>query len=1073
MVSSPPGSEAASTRTGTLSSALSLPSRRTFLRLTVAASSSALISLIVWLSRSTHLSPPIDIVGNPTFSNFDYHGLFLSYYLEVFGFPLGAIVIYALLYWRGPLRGPSSQRDHDAVGLIIQESSETEVPFAASSTSASRLLGVALPAAFVAVCGSSSAHRSVDLAGLVCGLVFTAAVLVAARLLLTAERRRGPVAMAFGDCVSVTSTFVGAAAAIWGLWWVSLHTGVTLHDGTTQLWPWLPWWAAVIATLCAWSWAGWRLRRGAGPVSVEVRLRVVLLGSATMFLITAALPGPLSVFTGFDDSQGVTGASLLSRGFFPWRDFQFIHGPFLDILEPHLGFQFFGHTVWGADAGVAMLLLPLTWVTIYLLGVWAAQRRSLVILAPLVLAATRVLYMDPRFVAISAVLILLGVALSSQRLSWIVSLTIVLFIEALLIPEAAFQALAVVVVLIGADVVHRVPGQRWVTTFRRTICLVVTGLLLTLAWLVFLASQHALNGFITWFVIFGPGHDASGAIPAWPMATQFIVMWWIMIGLLVVTTWSTAWRVRARRAWTPRMWVTLAAGINAALYGTQALGLFEPGHVQLSLNVGVPFALLTAVGAAPALDNFVRTRAERLKRSSFVRDWFRQPVTVAALCVPVIAVPSIASNLFHTPSQAHQRLGADTETTTVGYAYKGAIAPAMLTDFRKLVHTYAPTGAPFFDMTNAPGYFYYLLGLRPASRITNISQAVTPAAQRIAISDLRKSRPPLIAFSADNIGLPVYSRTDWGIVQAEVRSFAVSSYVLRHWTPLVMSDGVLFLLRDDLMTRHPRVPQLSEPPTTTDLYNSQAVCSWGDAANYLTSRPVGPRVTVKAEHVRTVRERTVFGWARDTATGGSAQEIVMAVDGHAVATVFPMLTTPAPVGASQTDAIYSDRFSAQISAAGPVSVYALTSNGYLHLLPGSAPSNAKSVWSGQFSMSVGSRGTGSVSSRPVFSRVSTFRIPPGHRLSDYELATFAASKPIGNSDMTVSGLANSVASPAVVGPAVSSLVTFSSLPVTGPRLNVRVGACLQWHGYADRTLYLAQSGGTPVTSITLARYVAP
>ena len=1073
MVSGPPGSQATSTQTGSLRSALGSASGRTLLRLAAAVSASALINLIVWWSRSKHLSPPIDIVGNPTFSNFDYHGLFLAYELEVFGFPLGAIVIYGLLYWRGPLRGPRKQRGHEPVPLTVQESPATDTTLERTTASSVRLLGVVLPAAFVAVCASAGTHRGLNLLGLVCAVLYVAAVLVVARLLFAGNRRGASAAMRFGDCVSLTSIFAGAAAAIWGVWWISLHTGVTLHDRTTQLWRWLPWWVAVIATLCAWAWAARRLRRGRPPAAVEQRLRVVLLGSAAMFVITATLPGPLSIFTGFDDSQGVTGASLLARGMFPWRDFQFIHGPFLDILEPHVGFALFGHTVWGSDAGVAMVLLPLTWTTIYLLGVWAAPRRSLVILAPLVLAATHVLYMDPRFLAISVVLILLGAALSSRRLAWVAGLTVVMFIEALLIPEAAFQVLAVIAVVIGADIVHRVPGQRLVVTFRRTLCLVATGASLTVLWAVFLASQHALGAFIKWFVIFGPGHDASGAIPAWPMATQFRVMWWTMIGLLIITTWSLAWRVRTGRAWNPRTWVTVAAGITAALYGTQALGLFEPGHIQLSLNVAVPFALLCAAAAAPAVDRFVRERFGRLRRFTPARNWLRQPVTVAALCIPVIIAPSLASNIFHIPRDTHQKLTSRAKRTAIGYAYNGAYAPAMLTDFGKLVRTYAPAGAPFFDMTNAPGYFYYLLGLRPASRITNISQAVTLSAQRLAISDLRKSRPPLVAFSADNIGLPVYSRTDWGIVEAQVRSFAISNYVLSHWTPLIMSDGVLFLLRNDLMAKRPSVPHLSQTPATTDLYNSQAVCSWGDAANYLTSNPLGRRVTVTPNQTRVVQERRLVGWARDPTTGGPAQEIVLAVNGKTVATAFPFLTTPAPVGALHTDTTGSDRFSIQVSAAGPVSAYALTTDGHLHLLPGSAPSGLTTVTSGQFSMPVGRKGIGAVSSTPTLTRVSTFQIPRRSSLSQYETAIFTAPKQIGNSEMTISGVPNSVAGSAVVGPAVNSAITFSALPVTGSRLNVRVGSCLQWHGYSGRTLYLAQTGGTPVTSVTLATGVAP
>ena len=43
------------------------------------------------------------------------------------------------------------------------------------------------------------------------------------------------------------------------------------------------------------------------------------------------------------------------------------------------------------------------------------------------------------------------------------------------------------------------------------------------------------------------------------------------------------------------------------------------------------------------------------------------------------------------------------------------------------------------------------------------------------------------------------------------------------------------------------------------------------------------------------------------------------------------------------------------------------------------------------------------------------------------------------------------------------------LDQSGPRLTLRVGSCPQWYGYdPSKPLYLMQSGGPPVTSVTLS-----
>jgi hypothetical protein len=38
----------------------------------------------------------------------------------------------------------------------------------------------------------------------------------------------------------------------------------------------------------------------------------------------------------------------------------------------------------------------------------------------------------------------------------------------------------------------------------------------------------------------------------------------------------------------------------------------------------------------------------------------------------------------------------------------------------------------------------------------------------------------------------------------------------------------------------------------------------------------------------------------------------------------------------------------------------------------------------------------------------------------------------------------------------------------GSNIAIRVGSCPQWHGYVGQTLYISQSGGTPIARLELS-----
>ena len=516
------------------------------LRLMVAVAGSALICLAVWLTRATHLSGYINIVGYPTFADYDYVPTFLGYRLVTYAFPAGVIVIYAVLAWRGPLRRPRGDSRSQPVPLVSQSPAQTTTATSGSRGPAGLWLRLIPPAIVVGV--AVGPHTALSLADvwllrLASASGYVVAVAGVSWLVVLAVRRYAPSrTCSFDHCLVVVNAAGGALAALGGLWLISHNTVTVLRDGSIHHWPWLPWWLAAAGIIAAWAWMVHQLRRGRAAEVVEQQLRNVLVGSALVYLITAAIPGVIAGFSGFDDAQGLTGAALLQRGYFPWRDFMFIHGLFTDVLAPLIGFHMFQPTEWGMNAVTYLVLSPLSWVALYLLGLWAARRGALIMLGTLVLAASGAIVIEPRFIVVPLALILLGKAISSPRLGWTSALTVALFVSAIAAPETDYLVIAVFLVVVGAEVVHRQPGQRLAVTLRRTLCFVCTGAILSAAGAVFLASQHALTAFIDWYVVFVPGHNAEGDIHPYLVTTFEYVMFGLVIGLAIATFLTAAFR---------------------------------------------------------------------------------------------------------------------------------------------------------------------------------------------------------------------------------------------------------------------------------------------------------------------------------------------------------------------------------------------------------------------------------------------------------------------------------------------------------------------------------------------------
>ena len=433
-------------------------------------------------------------------------------------------------------------------------------------------------------------------------------------------------------------------------------------------------------------------------------------------------------------------------------------------------------------------------------------------------------------------------------------------------------------------------------------------------------------------------------------------------------------------------------------------------------------------------------------------------ITVVTIA-PLAGVPSVMAAATSVASHEQATSFAEPTIPRLGYAAPSAVDPSLLRDLATALDTYAGKSGPVFDMTNAPGYIYYLLDRSPSSRFVNIALAMTPYAQDLLIGELRRSRPPVVIFDSTTTGLPI-----WDGIPNNVRDFDVSQYVLSNWTPILQTHGELLLLRSDLIARRPPIPRLIVPPVSANLWFSGPACDWGSIPNFLSSPASGSSVEmpVTAQGPRVVSY--IRGWAVDTAARAPTRLLVLASGHRVLGTARPGVQRPDLVGAVGKYRRYSG-FSAEMvrpPGDGPITVYWLTADGILHPLAG----QQSPLLSGVLRLP---DGTNARVGAPIQGRVEVAtsktetigvaHIPASVTITDYGLLTLHAGGPLGPSDITISD---------VPGGSADQDIDAHALPPSRATLGVPVGSCLQWHGYRSHTLYVSQTTGAPIERLQLS-----
>ena len=1073
-------------------------------QVTVAIACAAAITTVAWNRVGDQLSLRTDIVGNTIFSDIDIYRVLDHFYILVVLLPGLAAALFLLITRWGPLSSRGSRAAWPPALVVAAVVSQNASSGLASSdgngpgrpanaggvqrASRAQLIGVAarlaLPALVIAAEAEIGRSPQGGTLNLPLGIAALAAYAgVAAAIAMTLDRWYHQ-----GLNVWSAANAVLATAVVPLLLLVSASTTVSVaSDHRVVHYAWLPVWLALLAVLLALALIVVGLRRGgwlAAP-RVERWALVAVVGPVAVFLVTAALQGPLASFIGYDDAMSMTGAQLLfGHGLWPWRDVFLLHGFLLDALYGQVGMWAFGATAWGSGSGVTFFVAPLTVISLYAFIVYFARRNYTLVLGSCLAVILGLLVSWPgtRFLLLPPLLILFDLVL--RRATWgrCWAFMAVAFLNCIVTPESALLVLGVLATLPLAELTHHRWGEPLRQGFCRAFRCCVAGAALTAVWVVFLLATGGLSGFVNFYLAVTAGHELWGALPLGvPPATSVINFEFALpLALFLLTVIRIVWKLQQRSSWRTVDWVLIASATFVPLYYAEALDRLDQPHVNALFQALVPMVLLWAYDFIGAVDAWflravprIRTEWRRLRAGPAGHDarsshsiWPRSSVTagavVATLCIVLVSPQSLGA-LADLPGNFHAAAPAEAPAgLSLGYTDPGAVDTAQLQDLATVLDRYAGPTAPVFDFTNEPGVTFFLLNRVPAAPFYHVGAAETAAAQRLDIAALERTRPPVAIFNDTTFGLPDYD----GIWSME-RDYLISQYLLDNYTPILDVQGQLIMLRDDLVSLAPPPPALLVPPITTDLYFAAGVpaCDWGDIPDFLDA-PASSEIDA-GQAVTTTPSGQVAtsasGWAFDVGADRPPVAVLAVADGIVVAETQPTGSRPDVAAVLHNSAATVSGWALGVvsTSSTALTFYALNANGTVSPIPststGPAPSTIRTGQGTVYSV-VASPDSGHVDAIQS-GAVVTMSLPGSASLSTYEWLEFVSPSGFGQANIEVTDQ--------TLGAQPSHVIGFQTLPLVGHTVYLRVGSCIQWHGYQAGNLHLIVQGAPSDMSVRL------
>jgi hypothetical protein len=1025
-------------------------------RFAIACTVPGVIVIVVWNRLSDRLHVSTDLVGFPTWADFNIERYFWRYWLLVVFFPLASLALYLGLT---RLLADRSDRPRPPRRLGVEEEPRIVDAQKAIVVSVCRVLFVGAVLGLEAAIAFARTDVPVAVAWIVTAAVYsTLAALVAATL-----RSRLSNVSLWTSLSAVNA--LAAPLTIGALYIVSATTEVRIQSThSAKHYPWFPLWIALPVTIALIVAIARRLRGAPAMVrAVERAVLVFAVAPVLLFLVVASLPGAGGRIDMFHEGEALAAANITAHGAFPWRDLVTIHGLLMDVFPPLIGRGVFEDTRWGWMAASSVIVGPLCWVSLYFLCAYLFRRDWLFLVATQAVIVTGAVDGPMvRFLLVPVVFVLFGIFLAKPTWPRAVGFTGLLIAQVILAPEAALAAVCIGGTLVVFDLYYFRRGTPLRAAFRRTIQCVSVGIVLLGTWLAFLASMGAVGDFFGVFTTFSSQHELTGGLPISFLPPPLPPHYWFAVVtpvvLILFVFWYFVAKIRLRAELSAQDWVIAAATLFAAVYYEKYLARID--HQWESFAVAVPVFLFVAY----RLVGLLTSPLNRWVKPT----WWITPRHIATLVAGCLALFLIAPNsLFNTiratpyhfsPSAAQAALG-----NRLGFATNKAVDPTLFPDLKRLLRRQLGPHDRLFDFTNSPALFYYFLDLPSPTRYYHVSLALHQATQRDLVHELERSRPKLVAFSSFSYGL-----TPWDGISNQVRNYDVSEYILRHYTPWADSHGFMFMRRID-----PSQSALAK--SSRRLYFQAFQCDWGYAPNFLTTRP--PKTAAKGAPVTFAPAAgavSVGGWAIDESRKRPAADVVAAVGSRIVAKTTPNNLRPDVAASVHSLRALRSGFALNLTSAfrrpgfdiGALRVYAVFKGnraaelGYLGgsgWAPTKPPPAVLRFGRHRTVRVIGSPAPGTVEwSKNLTQPMQRLHLPP--RARSYDWLEVVARTQFTQGSFTLGD--DPVAT--------RRTIRFDSLPGSR-KLFVQIGACSQWSGLPLNHILLQATAPQEIASIRLFR----
>lgn len=1043
------------------------------IRVTLAIAIAGAVTAAAIVAHWGPLNATADVIGYPTFADFNPYNYSYAYWLVVGLFPIAALLIFLGLTRIGRRVGlptPSSRGRIRPVASLREAESRVD-PEPSSGTSG--YVAAAARVAFVGVVlglevGVASNH------------LWPSVLLVTVGYSLVV----GGASVALGWLSSAPSTWdarlatvnaLGTPLTVVGLILVSANTGVLIGSTrAVQHYSWFPAWIGVPVAAVLFGWILVAVRRGGAAGSAAVERRTVLLIAApvALFVLVARLPGDLGPINLFEEGQSVTETMLVGHGWLPWRDVVLTHGLLGDVATTAVSWKVFGDSYWGAAAGESLIFYPLTVVaTFYLLVYLVGRSWPAILIAALIFVGTWLGTADARFLLWPVILLLLAALLKRSTHVRAAALGFLVVAQAIVTPEMAPTVLIVAFVVAAYEWYWRPPGSPLAQAFRRTISLVIAITVFSAAFLIYIASRGALGDLVYVTVNLVVGHTLDGAIPpsgapAGVSAARFDIIALAPVAALLISFAYAVVRLRLRRPFLLADWPMAAVAIFVLFYYTKFLARMDVPHAYEPFMVATPLMIYIIYRAVRAAEHWIRGRLPS-RSAGWVSIY---PVGIAILLFfvvyfwgPLHTVVDGASAAYRPPVAARPAFAR------VGYAEQFD-GPAF-EDLQRIVNAYLGPHDRLMDITDEPALFYYFLDRDPSSRWYAPNGIVdTAELQRNLLAELRRAPPKLIVF--DDTDEKMYGLQAMDGVPVGVRLYLISRWILQHYRPLLVSHGRTIYALPGVSPLSRMHLQLKQQPSTTGVRFLGQECSWGYSPTFL-GQPAEPPSSAQAVPVRTtvVREPQVIltGWAGDLRAGDPAREVLATVRGRIVGRSTPNIDRPDVVAAGYPAGFLRTGFRLAIptwaNSSKSLKVFAVGSDGSVAQLANmNVPAQGGGARIGPREVVLRPNAdTGHVDSEAGSGAVLKLQSPAGSTWRDYRWLQVDAPKGglffqgqfqlSNNRDQTDAG----------------RMITFNTLERSPTHYVIPTSSCQQWYGYGSSRLFLTLPPGQQLGAVRLIR----